>query len=206
MKKILLVVVLAVALVAPAFAILPTTFEAGKDNPDIFIPRYVNSYLKDYVVTVHFSLADAETTVNANHVKYFMVPEAAELMYAWVMFQDSVITDTVTNYNKYEIWRDTTTADTGLVAVTTSTISMDTVMYWTLSAGHKVQHPGRYNLTKTATNNDWCFPKAGVGACKVTGAATETEMPKEFTFYMLFRPKSSPSFRNADKVNDYYTQ
>lgn len=196
MKK-LLAIVLAVALTVPCFA-AEVEFEAGKDNPEIFIPRYVNSYIKDWVLVVPIN-AELEPTVDtaaanfAGRVRSFMVPEAAELMKAWICSSDSTLDSFRLRLNIFS--NDTSSTDTA-------------AYYGTSAKGIKKKMsynvPDTFKRTSTINKRQWDAGEMGYIRVDTTGstAVLPTQIPTGMKVYMLFRPKSSPSYKNSD----YYTR
>jgi hypothetical protein len=198
---ILLALAVCAMLAAPALA----QFQSGADA-DGWSPWRLDSYAKDFVMTVEASAADSSTglLVHSDRAYLFTVPEAAEVVRAWILASDSCITDTVTNYFKSEIWKDTVSTDTSTTSQYSTTILYDTVAFWTPVAkaiATRLTHPGKYAMTLCASVTKRQFAKGRVGKVWVSHAGTNTESPTGIRIQMLFRPKSKPS--SADY---YYRQ
>jgi hypothetical protein len=171
------------------------SFSAGRDNPWSNIPLNTHSYTKDYVLGP-FRVGGGGVSVATDSTKqwadpiYFILPEAGELMKAWVIAMDSsAAVDTVgsAGYVKATIWSNAGTA-------------ADTAAYWTPSTGGRRLQPAAAEslwFTTTITKRQW--DKGEVGKIQFDTVAAPTNQPR-VAMWLLFRPKSTPA------TTDCYTR
>ena len=154
--------------------------QSGKDVTGWF-PKTLHAYAKDYVIRVPIN-GLVDTTVNTSRTVPFFVPESAELVRAWIMTPDSVITDTITNYYSYEIYSN-------------NRATVDTAFTWTISAGHKFQHktPRVEPMKPTAVVTKRYFSAGEYGYVVQKQNGTGTECPSYVSAILLLRPVSSPA-------------
>ncbi len=181
MRK-LYIVLAVMGMAAPLFAGTGGIGNAGSSNPYQNIPAFVHSYTKDYVIPLRLAGTGGDTI--GNWTIAFMLPEAAELMKAWLLTSDStMLADTVTNYWKCEIHSNSGTA--------ADTAAYFTALHATDGSRQLVTMvPETLSMTTTITKRQ--FDKGEVGKATWTETGTPTHFPKQVYLYMLFRPKDTP--------------
>ncbi len=171
MKKIILILVVALMAMTAAFA----QFDAGNDVKGLS-PWRLSAYAKDFIIPIQLTELAADTILT--ETRSFMVPEAAELMRAFFVTSDTTVSGT---YCKKIIVR----SNAGATA--------DTAVYDSLgnnnTAGFRLRYYG------SATRRAFSSREVGVVTYDTCGAL---DKPWRSTLFLLFRPKSYPT--DADSM------
>lgn len=166
-----------------------TAFQAGKENPHKNLPGNVSGYVKDYIITI----VGSNGTDTLGGTQAFMLPEAGEIMRAWLLTNDSTMAaDTVTNYWTSEVFTN--------YSLTVDTAYSLTTLHDVTSASRLTTNSKRV-MTATSEVRKRQIDKGGVCLFKWTAHGTPTHFPKMVRCYLLVRPKSFP---RPDTTDNYY--
>lgn len=158
-------------------------FEAGKDNADYHLPKYVNSYTKDKLITLSITSTYAADTAlpGSGRVISWVAPMACEIMSVNLITSDSVASlDTVTNYFLCQVY-------------TNDRITVDTAFYYTgNSEATRLQAYEEQAFTGTATISKRDLDKGEVMSVVWQDTGTPISSPIDLKVVLLLRPKSYP--------------
>jgi len=166
-------------------------FTAGADNPNAYLPRYVNSYTKDKIITLSITgsyAADSALPASGRPVAW-VAPMACEIMAVYLITSDSVVAaDTVTNFFECQVY-------------TNDRITVDTAMYYAgTGEAARLQPYEEQAFTATTTKSKRCLDKGEVMTVVWEDTGTPISSPIDLKVVILLRPKSYPS------SYDYTTQ
>jgi hypothetical protein len=158
-------------------------FEAGKDNADYHLPKYVNSYTKDKIITLTINSAYAADSALPGSGKQiaWVAPMACEIMAAYLITSDSVVAaDTVTNFFECQIF-------------TNDRATVDTALYYAgTGEATRLQPLEDQAFTRTATTSKQKLDKGEVMTVVWEDNGTPVSSPIDLKVVILLRPKSYP--------------
>lgn len=179
MKKLILIAVV-LAFAGMAFA---QDFEAGNDNALYHMPKYVNSYTKDKIVTLSINGPAAADSALPGAGKYvsWVAPMAVEIVAAYLITSDSVVAaDTVTNLYECQVY-------------TNNRVTVDTAFYYAGTTESKRLQPfEEQSMTATTTVSKRSVSKGEVLTVVWEDTGTPVSNPIDLKCVLLLRPKSYP--------------